>query len=46
MLCHARNKKYHYGGWIPCNDKEEGLFIKEEYENTEDPKEEKKKKKE
>ena len=38
MLCHARDKKYHYGGWIPCNDKEEGFFVKEDYEPTDEKK--------
>ena len=26
MRCHARDKRYHYGQWVPCDDREEGIF--------------------
>lgn len=38
MRCHARDKRYHYGQWVPCDDKIEGIFEKGDAEDVEDSK--------
>ena len=36
MGCHARNKKYMYGQWVPCEDKIKGTYSPEEASHVED----------